>query len=225
LKGLGFQPNSLDAIRAKGSARRTFSDIQVAHGIVDGSGKRVLIEFNKDGTLSFSANATPDIIRICTDLNATPTGRQQLKNAINSPVRVSLQIQNVVKPYGSGGYVFGETPQGNSQNPKGNYSKYVDEKGRYGITEAKVTIYEGSIKRAIASGSRLKLECLTLEEAIGTVAAHELVHATDAVEIDKDLKYLQKNQNTDKKHRPDGEKKAETVEEQVMLELRKQNPR
>lgn len=58
---------------------------------------------------------------------------------------------------------------------------------------------------------------LTTDEAIGAVAGHEIVHATDKGEINKDIKYAQEH-NGAERPRSQREAKSEAVEKQIIEE-------
>ena len=188
--------------------------------LVDPNGKHVSVRFNKNGTLTFSKNATADIKRIANALNLTDAGKAQLKQAIGSDIKVKMNISQDAKiekkEEGSTSYTYGGTIQGN-MNESDNYGKKVNADGNYGIKEASITIYEGTIKEGIKDGSGLKHEGLTMEQAIGAVAGHEIVHGTDKAEINKDLQYEQKNGGAT---RPGSarEKKPEKVENKIITQ-------
>ena len=157
---------------------------------IDADGRIVVDDNNqiisiimKDGNLFFSENATQSVIRIANALSLTKSGRNQLYNLTNSEIRVHMDISERTIDNGKS-YTYGETIQGNF-NKGDNYGTYY-RNGKYGIKEASITIYEGSIKESIKPDSRLKHEGLGLEQAIGAVAGHEIVHATNKREISKD---------------------------------------
>lgn len=87
---------------------------------------------------------------------------------------------------------------------------------RWRKKEATITIFEGSIDKSVASGSGLKHEGLTSQQALGAVIAHEIVHATDKKEIAKDLKY-----ESQRKLNPAREVKPNEIERKVMEEYKK----
>ncbi len=188
--------------------------------LVDPNGKHISVRFNKSGTLTFSKNATADVKRIANALNLTATGRTQLKQAIGSDVKVKMNISQdtKVETKSDGVYnTYGETQQGNTNSPP-TYGQYRNPDGTMGIKEASITIYEGTINKGIQEGSGLKHEGLTMEQAIGAVAGHEIVHATDKVEINKDL------QETQGKPRKDNrETKSEKVETKIIDQSKKLN--
>jgi RHS repeat-associated protein len=190
--------------------------------VVDPNGKHVRITHNKNGTLSFSKNATADIKRIANALNMTDAGKAQFKKLEQSSIHVKLNISSeskITKTEGGTAYQYGNTVQGNSKESD-NYGKVKNADGTYGIKEASITIYEGTIKEGIKEGSGLKHEGLTMDQAIGAVAGHEIVHATDKGEINKDIKYEQENGG---KERPSSqrEKKPEQVEKKIIDQSKK----
>ena len=150
--------------------------------IVDGNNRIVSIT-QENGNLKFSNNATSSVIRIANALILSNTGRVQLNKLLDSDIKIHLEISNEIRDDGHS-YTYGETIQGN-YNKNDNYGTYF-KNGKYGIKEASITIYEGSIKKSISQGSKLKHEGLDLEQAIGAVAGHETEHATNKAEIAKD---------------------------------------
>src|SRR5690606_32289433 len=110
-----------------------------------------------------------------------------------------------------------ETVQGNF-NESDNYGRKVNADGTYGIKEATITIYEGTISESVKDGSGLKHEGLTVEQAIGAVAGHEGIHATDKSEINKDLK-----SEITGKTRTGKEDKPNQVERRIIDQSKKPN--
>jgi RHS repeat-associated protein len=188
--------------------------------IVDPKGKHVQITYKKDGTLGFSKNATSDIQKVANALNSTETGRGQLKKLDKSSVYVKINISsetNVTKDGNKTAYTYGETEQGNKKYPP-SFGQYIKKDGSLGISVAKITIFEGSINEGIKEGSGLKLEGLTMDQAIGAVAGHEIVCATDQSEISKDLKDSQ-----GKPRKDDREAKPNKIENKIIEEAKKNN--
>lgn len=134
---------------------------------------------------------------------------------ISSDIKVKVNISNDLVE-SNDGRTHGITKQG-SLSKKNNFGQTYDKKNNMrGITEATITLYEGSIKASVAVGSGYKYEGLTLEQGIGAVAGHEIVHATDENEINKDLQELYGTPRKD-----DGEEKpnkvGKTITEQSLL--------
>jgi RHS repeat-associated protein len=176
--------------------------------IVDPQGRKT-IYYDKKGVMHFTKYATADIKRVANALNLTKEGQAQLKRINKSDIKVKINISSnskIEKKEDGTHYTYGETVQGNN-NEKDNYGKKVNPDGTYGIKEATITIYEGTIKEAIKEDSGLKYEGLTLEQAIGSVASHEGIHATDKAEINKDLKAEMKGKSY--KEREDKPNKVE----------------
>ncbi len=187
--------------------------------VVDSKGKSVSITINKDGTLNYSKNATADIKRIAYGLSLTKTGLEQLNKIIHSNVKVKLRISQESKieklPNNMAGYTYGETQQGNA-NKNDNYGITMNKKGNYSIKEATITVYEGTI-RDDAKTSNAKHACLSMDEAIGAVAGHEIEHAVDKDNINKDIKYVQLNAGK-LRPRTEREAKSEAVENKIINE-------
>ena len=185
---------------------------------VDHNGVKIVITYNRNGTLSFSKNATIDVMRAAKALYGTPTGRTQLRRMDQSDIKVKLSISPESKTGRTAGgkltQIYGEATQGNF-NESDNYARKVNPDGTYGITEASIIIYEGTIKGQLEQGQG-KHQGLTLEQAIGAVVAHEGVHATDKSEIHKDIK----EEMTKYQFREDREVKPNAVERQIMKEYK-----
>ena len=188
---------------------------------VDAKNSPVYMSFNKDGSLkSISKNATTDIFRTANALNLTPTGRTMLKKMHSSDIKVHIKITPDSKIYkdaeGRTHYKSGETLQGNLDK-KDDYGQFLKD-GIYGIKEASIVIYEGTIKEQMKPGTEMQTEGLKLEQAVGSVAGHEGVHATDKTEIHKDIKATLSG-----KKRSDQEVKPEKIEQQIVDESKAAN--
>jgi RHS repeat-associated protein len=192
--------------------------------VVDQNGKRVNIAYNKNGSLSFSKNASSSIIRVSNALNLTETGKTQLRALIKSDVKVKINISSeskIQKKDDGTHYYYGETVPGN-YNSKDNYGKKVNADGTYGIKEAAITIYEGTIT-ADAATKDPKHAGLTTDQAIGAVAGHEIVHATNKGEINKDLIAEQTGGTQAKVRETSREIKPNQVESEIIYQSKKLN--
>ena len=187
---------------------------------MDHNGVKIGITYNRNGTLSFSQNATPDVIRAANALYLTPTGRTQLKRMDRSDIKVYLSISPKFKTgkteEGITIHVYGEAIQGNF-NESDNYGKKLNPDGTYGIKEASIVVYEGTIKEQLEQGSG-KHRGLTLDQAIGAVVGHEGVHATDKSEIHKDIKAEMRDRLRD-----DRETVPNRIEQQIINESKTLN--
>jgi RHS repeat-associated protein len=187
--------------------------------IVDPQGRRA-IYYDKKGGMHFTKHATADIRRVANALSLTAEGASQLKRINQSDIKTKINVSADAKietKDGKTSYTYGETVQGN-YNEKDNYGKKVNADGTYGIKEATITIYEGTIKEGVKDGSGLKHEGLSVEQAIGAVAGHEGIHATDKAEINKDLKAEMKGKtHTEREHKPN------VVEQKIIYQSKKQN--
>lgn len=143
-------------------------------------------------------------------LKLTQEGKKMLTQAVQSDILVEINISKKTKRHKVSethvSYTYGETVQGNF-NPNDNYGRYKTKDGKYGIRMANVTIYEGTIIED-AKTPNAKHSGLTLDQAIGAVAGHELVHATDQDEINEDISYEMKY----RRERVDKEDKANEIE-------------
>ncbi len=150
--------------------------------IVNADGKNAV--YYSGGNIVFTKYATHGIRRIVNVLNTIPEGRKILRQVINSPTKVRVSISSDTRISGKT-YTYGETTQGN-WNPNDNYGRYVASDGTYRIKESFVEIFEGTLVED-AKTSNSKHKGLTIDQAIGAVAAHEFIHATDIQEINKDI--------------------------------------
>jgi RHS repeat-associated protein len=187
--------------------------------IIGTDGKKVSYKKDKQGNVTWSNNASADVKRVGNDLLSTKTGTSQLDKLINSDIKVKVSISeeaNIKKTSdGKLNYTYGGTRQGNT-NEGDNNGIFIDKDGKYAIKEASIVIYEGTITED-AKTSNPKHAGLTTDEAIGAVAGHEIVHATDKGEINKDIKYAQEH-NGGLRPRSQREAKPEAVENQIMKE-------
>ena len=189
---------------------------------VDSDGRRIVdtngntaIHYKNDQFV-YTKYATTDIIKISNALQLTKSGANMLKQAVQSDIDIKMTISPESKLFYSRnmiGYTYGETIQGN-YNARDNFGKYQRKDDTFGIKEAHVIIYEGTIKEGIKANNT-KHAGLTKEEALGAVAGHELVHATDKKEIHKDISYEIKHNG---QPRDDKEHKANYVEKCIINE-------
>ncbi len=179
--------------------------------IIGTDGKPVTYKIN-NGEVSWSKNASADVQRIGNALLYTETGTKMLNHMIDSEVRITLKISNEVK-LGSNG----QLRRGDTQ-----ITDYVKNKdGKYEAKVAKITIYEGSIKkhREKNAENNYYKALNTDDKAIAGVAAHEAHHATDKENVDRSTK-----QQLDKIPYPEREDKPHQIQKQVAEEtFRKDN--
>jgi len=193
--------------------------------IVDPQGRRAII-YDKKGRMHFTKYATADIRRVAGALSLTTEGTAQLKRINSSDIKTKINVSSDSKietrADGKTSYTYGETEQGNKNNPP-SYSKFQNEDGSFGIKEATITIFKGTLKEGIKSGSGLEHEGLTLEQAIGAVAGHEGIHATDKSEINKDIKTEFGTKKQKAARAVSREIKPEAVEKKIIDQSRSQN--
>ena len=176
----------------------------------------IAVTLDKKGKFHFTSNATASIKRVTKALLLTSKGREMLTMAVKSDINVSIIISSKsnlkVLSNNRKSYTYGTTIQGN-RNSNDNYGRWVDKNGKYRITCATITIFEGTLIED-AKTSNPKHEGLTLEQAIGAVAGHEIIHATDKNEIHKDISYEMKHRSETRK---DKEVKAKQVENIITI--------
>lgn len=180
--------------------------------IVDANGNLMLF-IDKNGMIHYTKFANNDTHTLTNSLSLSTTGKTMLNKIIKSDINVHFHISDEVE-MSDKTITYGTTIQGN-MNINDNYGKTDDGKN---IRESTITIYRGSIKEGIKQGSGLKHEGLTEEQAIGTVIAHEAVHATDKYEISKDIQYELKG-----KINPNRENLPNKIENIIIEEYKKKN--
>ena len=195
---------------------------------IDSDGERIIgikgkdaVYLDKQDKIIFTKFATQDIRRIVAALMMTKEGEKILYYAIRSKILVKMNISidaKIEKVAAGNNYIYGETLQGNF-NKNDSYGRRENQNGTYSITEASITIYEGTLKED-AKTENPKHKGLTLEQAIGAVAGHELVHGTYGNEINKDIKYELKGK---KSARPDREILPNKVEHEIIKQSRDLN--
>ena len=195
---------------------------------IDSDGERIIgikeknaVYLDKQDKITFTKFATQDIRRIVAALMMTKEGEKILYYAIRSKILVKMNISidaKIEKVAAGNNYIYGETLQGNF-NKNDSYGRRENQNGTYSITEASITIYEGTLKED-AKTENPKHKGLTLEQAIGAVAGHELVHGTYGNEINKDIKYELKGK---KSARPDREILPNKVEHEIIKQSRDLN--
>ena len=189
-------------------------------------GKRVRYTMGKDGKAIWSSNASVSAKIYGNGLLAVGN-KASLDKVLNNDIKTHIVVSSAVKEESTADgkikTTYGETLQGNT-SVSDNYGRVVNGDGTYGIIEATITIYDGSIKQDIQLGSGSKLEGLSETQAIGAVATHEDVHASDKSEINKDLHYELAHPK-DIKGRPNKEVKPNQAEQKVIdIEKKKNKP-
>jgi RHS repeat-associated protein len=183
-------------------------------------GKKVTYKIDSKGKVIWSNNASEDTKRIGNALLLSKKGKVQLDGAIASPIKISLSLSNEkftrLNPNGTTTYHLGETVVGTPEDSK-------SEKRVYTVKESKVVVFLGTIDEAIKPTSGVpEYHGLSQDQAIGAVAGHELVHAFDPNEIDKNLRYNHANPGKGGRPRSEGrETKAEKVENEIISEYKK----
>lgn len=167
-------------------------------------GKRISYSIGANGKAVWSSNASASTKTYGNALLSNLVGKASLYRVISSDIKRNIVISSELNQETLNGKTtttFGETIQGND-NAADNYGRAVNSDGTFGIKEATITIYEGSINNEVQSGSGSKLDSLSKSQGIGGIATHDNVHGSDKSEIDKNLKYEVKNPNS--QGRPEG---------------------
>lgn len=147
--------------------------------VVDPQGKRITFEVQKDGTMSWSKNATKDVIRIGNAMAKTTVGLESLRALDTSKTKASMKISQDVKKNESEKTIFGITDPKLSKNGKT-------------INSAVITIYEGSFKEIEGKnfgfkklGQFIQPSNYSIDDNIGATAVHESVHITDKIPLER----------------------------------------
>ena len=184
--------------------------------IEDPNDKKKTITFtvNKNGTLKWSKNVTPDIKRIGDALAKSATGLKQLQALQKTAYPNLIQVDTKNKPD-----VLSHT------SPEGTYDKTTK---TFSITRTTITIFEANIKDEMAvvqkgaEGRDEKSKEFAklyrkgdVNGAEGAVLGHEIGHAIDPANLA--LGY----RNQVDKESNDTESKPDTIELQILKELNK----
>lgn len=173
---------------------------------------------NKQGQLCISNYATKNEQLVYKGLMLTATGQKQLRAMINSRVFIHLQFKDKCKDDKGKHVTYAETQQYKKGNNNG---IYMDSKGKFRIKEATIYFYMNSIKESLSNYNNDNYG-LTFTEAIGAEAAHESVHASDPIEIHKDIA-ANNTKNGKKRSIEESEKKPNDVERKYRQELKEKN--
>jgi hypothetical protein len=166
--------------------------------LVDPKGKTVTYSTNKDGSFTFSKNATESIRTFVTELSKNEVGRETLTGLVNIATKVGIDItsERAIGKDSDGkvGGLEGQT-DGDGSIPDPKTGKQV-----YG--SALITIYTGEYDAEVKEGSG-QYSKSSLGKFINGVGTHEGNHALDDLDhnnrVQKDSglkgKELQKQQN------------------------------
>ncbi|MBD2770407.1 hypothetical protein IC235_21180 [Hymenobacter sp. BT664] len=169
--------------------------------LIDPNGKRVSVQFNQNGSVTLGKNATANERRVASAMALTPTGRARLSAIDKSDIGVIFYVVDGKPPKGKTILLGGTTPPIDSFTGEPTKAKSI-------------TVYTGAIQMSIDGKTTDKvLNGLTMEQAIGAVAAHESVHAVDKEQIAKETA-------TPPPTPAAREKKPDQLEKQVADEIR-----
>lgn len=155
-----------------------------ASGIYDPKGKKIKITFNKDQTLTFSPNATADIIELANGMAKTKIGLQTLKlmNASNTKISLEIDKLNVILNTDES-YIAAETYP-IITIPINEYGKPI---GSRSIFKAKIVIYEAAIKdmaakngeKILINGVDIETKHFSISDILSSFSIHEFIHILD----------------------------------------------
>lgn len=115
---------------------------------VDPNGKRMTYKVQKDGSLTFSKNATADFKQIATGMAETKTGLSVLNSMSTSKTKISLVIDKETISTDANGNIRGGITQPTISQMTVN-GKPVGEKT---ISAAKITLYEAGLEKVAEKG-------------------------------------------------------------------------
>jgi hypothetical protein len=157
---------------------------------IDPDGKKVVDAVGNTITYShqtgWSANATPDVIRVGNAMMVTPTGAAQFNKMVDAEYPITLTVSPAIKirttSDGQKVYTLGQSKKTFSNNSKTNVVTKIH--------KIDVVIYEGTINELIKNGNSEKADAYrnnttNNDERIAAVAGHETVHTTDLENIQK----------------------------------------
>lgn len=150
---------------------------------VDPNGKRMTYAIQKDGSLTFSKNATEDFRRIAGGMAQTETGRGMLKTMNDVKTQISLVVDKENVLYTSDGQMMaGGTDPIISQ-------KVVNGKpvGEKTISKAKITLYEAAIEKMTEqgegkisiNGKTVDTKDVSVSDILTSFGVHEGTHVVD----------------------------------------------
>lgn len=191
----------------------------VASAIYDRKGRRVKITFNKDQTVTFSPNSSPEIIELVNGLAKTQVGFNTLKLISASVTKIILEVDTInIKPIRDGNISAAETYPIIS-TPVDKFGRPI---GTNYISKAKIIIYEATIKDLIAknagrisiNGVLIDTKKFSISDIVASYSIHEFMHVLD----NKSSGAL--NPMTSKTH---VEKKPYQTQLQYLKEIEEQN--
>jgi hypothetical protein len=191
--------------------------------IVDANGKRITYTVNADGTLTWSKNATPDVMRLGNAMAKTQEGLVQLNNMDKAKHDITINIDNKTK---SGLFGVADKHWSIITNKK-------TKKVSHTTKSVQITIYEANIQDAIdkfssgdyegKGGQQDKLyESLvkkgyTLDEIMSATGGHEAYHATNEKNIEDSYSNTKNNTTFDVESAPN------EVETKILQQLLDKN--
>jgi hypothetical protein len=128
---------------------------------VDAKGRKAL-SMDKNGNIHYTKYVTPDIACFVEALGFTETAQLKRMDASDIKVKVKITQESKIEKKSNGSYnTYGETIQGN-YNKKDDYGRKVNPDGTFGIKEATIIIYEGTLVEDVINKNS-KFDGLTLD--------------------------------------------------------------
>ncbi len=145
--------------------------------LVDPKGKTVTYSTNKDGSFTFSKNATESIRTFVTELSKNEVGRETLTGLVNLSTKVGIDITSErAEGRSSGGKV------GRLEGQTDGEGSMTDAKtGKQVYESALITIYTGEYDAEVKEGSG-QYSKSSLGKFINGVGTHEGTHPLDDLE-------------------------------------------
>ncbi len=145
--------------------------------IVDPKGNRITYEVGKDGSLTWSKNATADVIRIGNAMAKTEIGLQALSKLDQASFDVTMSINTTdLRKTASGEVMAGYSePTVNSKGEIVKYDMTVYEKGIDELSTSK----PGTRPVVMKEGEKIYMDSYSKDEHIGATGVHETRHITD----------------------------------------------
>jgi RHS repeat-associated protein len=180
--------------------------------IINQQDRHVSVKFESNGSLTFSKNADDMTKRVCNALNLSPDGREWLQRAVASKTKVGFFL-SIGNESSTAGYREGWTDK------PGDFV-HLGKDGKYATSKVYSTILIGTLMAEI-NDENSTMYGLTLDQAIGAVAAHELVHGVDEEEVDRDAKYINDPKHNGALQYPGAEKKPNEIRGKIILYYRR----
>ena len=179
---------------------------------MDPSGRNIFY-LNSKGVPQVTKYASSNDRILFDGMMLTKTGQMQLKQMVKSSTRIHLEYKDVcVNDVDN--ITYAETYQGRMGADNGIYK----ENGIFKLEDATITFYIKSIEKSLTDKDSDNFG-YTMAEAMGAEGTHESVHASDTMEVHKDISSANGGA---KRTKEESELKARKEEQNYRNELHKQ---